>query len=30
MKVTKINNTYQTKVNKTPCIQRVKKFFTNF
>ena len=29
MKVTKINNTYQSQVNKTPCIQRVKKFFTS-
>ena len=29
MKVTKINSTYQSQVNKTPCIQRVKKFFTS-
>ena len=28
MKIQK-NSNYQTKVNKTPCIQRVKKFFTN-
>ena len=29
MKIQKINNTYQSQVNKTPCIQRVKKFFTS-